>query len=65
LFLVGLFKNVLQIGGFSAESRAVIDDFAVDLAGCEIDKAQSSSSGMYRAKCGRKADFMPILSYIT
>src|SRR5262249_38723809 len=42
LIVAGLIKNVLQIRRFAAEAGAVIDDFAVDFAGCEIDKAQKS-----------------------
>jgi hypothetical protein len=40
LFLVGFIKDDLQIRRFAAETGAVIDDFAVDLACREIDKTQ-------------------------
>src|SRR6266536_1413737 len=34
--------NVLQVGGLAAQARAIVHDFAVDLAGCEVDKTQDS-----------------------
>jgi hypothetical protein len=39
LFGCGLI-NVLQVGGLATKARAVVHDFAVDLAGREVDKAQ-------------------------
>src|SRR5581483_1244001 len=40
LLLGGLLVDVLQVGGLPAEARAIVDDLAVDLAGCEVDEAQ-------------------------
>src|SRR6185369_6976782 len=42
LLLLGrLLVNVLQVGGFTTKPSAVIDDLAVDLAGCEIYETQT------------------------
>jgi len=40
LLLGGLLVNVLQIGGLAALARAIVDDFAINLAGCEVDETQ-------------------------
>src|SRR6185437_16433120 len=32
--------NMLKIGGLPAKARAIVHDLAIDLAGCEVDKAQ-------------------------
>jgi hypothetical protein len=40
LFFRGLVVNALQVRRFTAQAWAVIDDFAVNLAGGEIDKTQ-------------------------
>src|SRR5580765_6197700 len=40
MLLGGLLVNVLQIGGLAAEARAVIHDFAINFAGCEVDETQ-------------------------
>jgi hypothetical protein len=58
LLLRGLLINDLQVRGFAAQSGAVVHDFAVDLAGCEVDETQELSSivrtahpcGCWRAK---------------
>jgi hypothetical protein len=42
LFFRGFVVNALQVRRFTAQSGAVIDDFAVDLAGGEIDETQKS-----------------------
>src|SRR5690348_13882238 len=31
---------MLKIGGLPAKARAIVHDLAIDLAGCEVDKAQ-------------------------
>src|SRR5579872_1003348 len=35
----------LQIRGLAAESGAIVDDLAVDLAGCEVDETQGFPQG--------------------
>ena len=40
LLLGGLLINVLQVRGLAAKARTVVHDFAIDLAGCEVDKTQ-------------------------
>jgi hypothetical protein len=40
LLLGGLLENVLQVGGLATKARTVVHDFAVDLAGREVDKTQ-------------------------
>ncbi len=42
LFFRGFVINALQVRRFTAQTRAVIDDFAVNLAGGEIDKTQKN-----------------------
>ena len=42
LLVRGFLVDDLQIRGLAAESGAIVRDFAIDLAGCEIDKAQDS-----------------------
>jgi hypothetical protein len=42
LFFRGLVVNALQIRRFTAQTGTVIDDFAIDLAGGEIDETQKS-----------------------
>jgi hypothetical protein len=37
-------ENPLQVGGFAPQPRTVIDDLAVDLPGCKVDKAQTVAS---------------------
>src|SRR5206468_3135783 len=38
----GFIVDVLQVGGFAAQARAVIHDFAVDFAGGKVDEAHAS-----------------------
>src|SRR5450755_2829661 len=40
----GFLVDDLQIRGLAAESGAIVHDFAVDLAGCEVDETQGLSS---------------------
>src|ERR1700722_12259876 len=40
LLFRGLLVDDLQIRGFTAQPGAVIHDFAIDLAGCEVDETQ-------------------------
>jgi hypothetical protein len=42
LFFRGFIVNALQIRRFTAQTGAVVDDFAIDLAGSEIDETQKS-----------------------
>src|SRR5262250_2831844 len=44
LLLGGLLINVLQVGGLAAEARAIVDDLAIYLAGCEVDETQGFPS---------------------
>src|SRR5262249_48966201 len=40
----GLLENTLQIGSLAAQPGAIVNDLAIDLAGCKIDEAQRLSS---------------------
>jgi hypothetical protein len=40
LLFRGLLVDDLQVRGFAAQPGAVIHDFAIDLAGCEVDETQ-------------------------
>jgi hypothetical protein len=60
LLLVGLLEDVLQIRRLAAKTRAVVHDFAVNLAGCEIDKAQWPSSKWPQAGGGWKKAEKPV-----
>jgi hypothetical protein len=40
LLFCGLLVNNLQVRGFAAQPGAVVHDFAIDLAGCEVDETQ-------------------------
>ncbi len=41
LLLFGcLLKNILKIGGLAAQPGAVINNLAIDLAGCKVDETQ-------------------------
>jgi hypothetical protein len=47
--------NVLEVGGFPPKARAIVDDLAIDLAGCKIDKTQpnpqsSRAKGRFSAR---------------
>src|ERR1700724_3832638 len=45
LLLFGSFlKDVLEISGFAAKPGAVVDDLAINLAGCKVDETQRLSS---------------------
>ncbi len=42
LLFGGLLVDVLQVRGLAAKARTVINDLAVNLAGCEVDETQDS-----------------------
>src|SRR4051812_40508004 len=44
LLLVGLIEDILQIGRLAAETGAIVDDLAIDLASREVDETQTFAS---------------------
>src|SRR5439155_5671178 len=56
--------NVLQVGGLAAKARAIVHDFAVDLAGCEVDKAQDSPQRADVSASKRSAGFWLVLWFL-
>src|SRR5688572_25562130 len=41
------FKDVLQIGGLAAQTRSVVNDLAVNLSGCVVDKSHKANASFW------------------
>src|SRR5687767_7930144 len=41
------FKDVLQIGGLAAQTRAVVNDLAINLSGCVVDKSHKANAFLF------------------
>jgi hypothetical protein len=54
----------LQVRGLAAKARAIVDNFAVDLAGCEVDKAQDSPQRADFGASKRSAGFWLVLWFL-
>jgi hypothetical protein len=59
LLVRGFLVDDLQVRGFAAKSGAVVHDFAVDLAGCEVDETQGLSSKVQGRIQGARAHKYP------
>ena len=46
LLLGGLLIDVLQVGGFAAQSGPVVHDLAIYFTGCKVNETQRLSSGL-------------------
>src|SRR5437899_3406615 len=64
LLLGSLLVDMLQVGGLAAKARAVIHDFAINLAGCEVDKAQDFPQRADVGASKRSAEFWLVLWFL-